>query len=227
MNNSCVILPCYLDNKLINFENNILNIYYSSPDYNIDLGIYVDINEIRNPKNDFTVNIISKQKSIRKNIELLKGKSNMHRFEFNNDLLDIITDINYNKNIINRNSHNLILRIEPKDYKYRYVMYCYYDIYKDNNINRIKALQSKIEINDNCYFLLDIYNLNVFLDNGIINEEKYCTICKGNTVDTIFVPCRHLNICHDCSVHYNPQSKNNKSCPICREDITNFVILKN
>ncbi|XP_065825987.1 E3 ubiquitin ligase Rnf157-like [Oscarella lobularis] len=56
---------------------------------------------------------------------------------------------------------------------------------------------------------IDDDNVDTISQNGI-----ECVICMGDPKDTLFLPCRHLCVCHECAESLREQSSN---CPICRQ----------
>lgn len=57
-----------------------------------------------------------------------------------------------------------------------------------------------------------------------IDEKSSCLICMNQTKNTLFMPCRHLSACYDCTKIIT--STSNK-CPICREDIKETILFYN
>eukprot|EP00118_Oscarella_pearsei_P000258 m.4543 g.4543 ORF g.4543 m.4543 type:complete len:438 (+) comp10926_c0_seq2:28-1341(+) len=95
----------------------------------------------------------------------------------------------------------------------------------------LKPVKQKQMI-DGCLFILqEIYGLEnkdkkskLYSDgDDDIDEENEdnisqngieCVICMGEPKDTLFLPCRHLCVCHECAESLREQSS---SCPICRQ----------
>ncbi len=51
----------------------------------------------------------------------------------------------------------------------------------------------------------------------IVNSNRnLCKICLEKEVNRLFLPCRHLAVCHECVISL-------KSCHICRSKITTIV----
>ena len=51
-------------------------------------------------------------------------------------------------------------------------------------------------------------------------DKKLCSICLDNKKDHLFMPCRHLCICEDCSKKINIKKD---KCIICREKIESII----
>jgi hypothetical protein len=68
--------------------------------------------------------------------------------------------------------------------------------------------REQIEIIDN----IDLSNLQIYQDVDV----SECAICLTNEKNTIFNPCGHFYCCDVCS-------KQIKSCPICRTNITSNI----
>ena len=49
---------------------------------------------------------------------------------------------------------------------------------------------------------------------------RSCVICLQNECGVVVVPCGHLCMCVDCSVHF---TVNKDKCPMCREGISNMM----
>eukprot|EP01080_Neovahlkampfia_damariscottae_P009339 gene9339-1426_t len=69
--------------------------------------------------------------------------------------------------------------------------------------------------NEEFFQLQDIYGSN---ENEIDYSEE-CVVCLTNDREIALLPCRHNCICHTCFLHLD-------KCPICRQKIKAFVVLK-
>ena len=82
---------------------------------------------------------------------------------------------------------------------------------------KIKYLFQKVKVRGSqWYHIEDIY--------GLTTEDNLCEICCVNPRNTFFLPCKHSYTCQECAILI--RAKDDK-CPICREKITDSVILKN
>jgi hypothetical protein len=54
--------------------------------------------------------------------------------------------------------------------------------------------------------------------------EEDCVICMSMPKNTMVMPCRHVCMCDSCTELLQKQSKRN--CPVCRENVTNFIRLE-
>jgi hypothetical protein len=82
---------------------------------------------------------------------------------------------------------------------------------------KIKYLYQKVKVRGSqWYHIEDIY--------GLTTEDNLCSICCVNPRNTFFLPCKHSYTCQECAILI--RAKDDK-CPICREKISDSVILKN
>ena len=85
------------------------------------------------------------------------------------------------------------------------------------NDYKIKYLYQKVKVRGSqWYHIEDIY--------GLTTEDNLCAICCANPRNTFFLPCKHSYTCQECAILI--RAKDDK-CPICREKISDSVILKN
>ena len=79
--------------------------------------------------------------------------------------------------------------------------------------NYIDTLHKNISI------LIEKYNNRQSLDNN----DWLCIICKNAKRETLYLPCRHLQFCKNCSLEW---IKDHKKCPICRTKIEGILDVK-
>lgn len=48
------------------------------------------------------------------------------------------------------------------------------------------------------------------------NAENLCAVCISNKFDMMFLPCKHISCCEECSIKVN-------TCPICRKNISEKI----
>ena len=53
--------------------------------------------------------------------------------------------------------------------------------------------------------------------------SRDCIICVKRAIDTVFLPCTHMCVCHDC---YMSKAHTFRSCPICRKVIQSVLEVK-
>ena len=53
-------------------------------------------------------------------------------------------------------------------------------------------------------------------ENNQLKERTFCKMCIENEVNVVFLPCRHMSSCLDCSYCV-------ETCPICRDNIKGRV----
>jgi len=51
-------------------------------------------------------------------------------------------------------------------------------------------------------------------------QTRECTVCLNDTVNSLFLPCRHSATCMECA---ELVQKSSKICPICREQIAEVL----
>lgn len=58
------------------------------------------------------------------------------------------------------------------------------------------------------------------IDPDIVNDATSCLACQTTKRDALFMPCRHICFCLDCT---NIHIKKDKECPICRTSIKEIL----
>ena len=58
---------------------------------------------------------------------------------------------------------------------------------------------------------------------GATNKQM-CIICYGKPFDTVFLPCRHMYLCHDCA---EALFEKGEECPACRTKVENTIFVSN
>lgn len=87
----------------------------------------------------------------------------------------------------------------------------------NTNDYKLKYLCQKVKVkNSQWYNIEDIY--------GLTSEDNLCEICCTNPRNTFFLPCKHSYTCQECAILI--RTKDDK-CPICREKISDSVVLTN
>ena len=54
-----------------------------------------------------------------------------------------------------------------------------------------------------------------------MSDSEACIICLDNPRNTMFLPCAHKVLCKECRDEM--KHRNNKTCPLCRDTILNFI----
>jgi len=85
-------------------------------------------------------------------------------------------------------------------------------------IHKIKVIKQEIFIEGKWLIMHDVF--------GLPGESASfeCEICCTNKRNTVFLPCKHSYTCSNCS--HSLRMRNNP-CPICRNAITDFLIIEN
>lgn len=86
----------------------------------------------------------------------------------------------------------------------------FYSIKKKNNIEIIKDNEPSSIINE---VLRDnLKNMKIYEDS----DTSDCAVCLSEVKSIVFIPCGHFYTCKSCSQRL-------KTCPICRENITECI----
>jgi late competence protein required for DNA uptake (superfamily II DNA/RNA helicase) len=81
---------------------------------------------------------------------------------------------------------------------------------------RIKPEMQKLKVNQSWFDIQDIY--------GFSPDNNECEICCSEKKNTIFLPCKHSYACKNCAIMVRVKGNN---CPICRQAISDSVIIEN
>ena len=82
---------------------------------------------------------------------------------------------------------------------------------------KIKYLYQKVKVRGSQWYNVeDIY--------GLTSEDNLCESCCTNPRNSFFLPCKHSYTCAECAMLI--RTKDDK-CPICRQKITDSVVLTN
>jgi hypothetical protein len=86
----------------------------------------------------------------------------------------------------------------------------------------VKLLRQKLNYEDRCYNLYDIY----CIPRGLSAEEESpdCVVCMTNRKDTSLLPCAHMCVCLFCANILRSQP--NPKCPICRSAVATLLQIK-
>jgi hypothetical protein len=195
------------------------------------ISIFVNVTEHENPQVNVTENlIISKNFSFEKHFLCKSGKDleiKCHLPLGLKSMKEIKT--NYDRELTLDRRYKIVIRLEPEEFKHRFVNMFYFDIESHENSHKLALIKQKIEIRKKCYYIYDIFGLESLkqsrLDDDSVN--KFCKICLDNNIAVIILPCRHMPLCLDCAMLYNQkqgnQNKMKHECPICRGVIKSFI----
>ena len=195
--------------------------YYISFEYTCDRTVYANIyfNTEFNPSNKDTP-FIPSAPFINKTINICFQAGQNVKFQDPNLKMDMeyfIRNRVYDKKLI-----DLILELYVMDENRQFVectlaTFCSITFKPGTYDYKIKYLYQKVKVRGSqWYHIEDIY--------GLTTEDNLCSICCVNPRNTFFLPCKHSYTCQECAILI--RAKDDK-CPICREKISDSVILKN
>ena len=195
--------------------------YYISFEYTCDRTVYANIyfNTEFNPSNKDTP-FIPSPPFINKTINICFQAGQNVKFQDPNLKMDMeyfIRNRVYDKKLI-----DLILELYVMDENRQFVectlaTFCSITFKPGTYNYKIKYLYQKVKVRGSqWYHIEDIY--------GLTTEDNLCSICCVNPRNTFFLPCKHSYTCQECAILI--RAKDDK-CPICREKISDSVILKN
>ena len=195
--------------------------YYISFEYTCDRTVYGNIyfNTEFNPSNKDTP-FIPSPPFINKTINICFQAGQNVKFQDPNLKMDMeyfIRNRVYDKKLI-----DLILELYVMDENRQFVectlaTFCSITFKPGTYDYKIKYLYQKVKVRGSqWYHIEDIY--------GLTTEDNLCSICCVNPRNTFFLPCKHSYTCQECAILI--RAKDDK-CPICREKISDSVILKN
>ena len=215
--------PIKIARNSITLEQDAYNrsFYYISLEYTCDRTVYANIyfNTEFNPSNKDTP-FIPSPPFINKTINICFQAGQNVKFQDPNLKMDMeyfIKNRVYDKKLI-----DLILELYVIDENRQFVectlaTFCSITFKPGTYDYKIKYLYQKVKVRGSqWYHIEDIY--------GLTTEDNLCSICCVNPRNTFFLPCKHSYTCQECAILI--RAKDDK-CPICREKISDSVILKN
>ena len=215
--------PIKIARNSITLEQDAYNrsFYYISFEYTCDRTVYANIyfNTEFNPSNKDTP-FIPSPPFINKTINICFQAGQNVKFQDPNLKMDMeyfIRNRVYDKKLI-----DLILELYVMDENRQFVEctlanFCSITFKPGTYDYKIKYLYQKVKVRGSqWYHIEDIY--------GLTTEDNLCSICCVNPRNTFFLPCKHSYTCQECAILI--RAKDDK-CPICREKISDSVILKN
>ncbi len=227
--------PCSIDSDSMiiapsNSNQTLLKLVYYS-NYQVVLSIFVNATEQENIHYNLTENIQTAESiSYEKHYLCKKGKEREIKtvIPINLESIKQINTKPRHSKVIDRR-YQLIIRMEPKDYKHRFVNMYYFNVIDVENESGCRLVKHKIEIKNKTYYIYDIFGLeNLKAKFNQDSMNKYCSICLDNQIAVIIIPCRHMCLCLTCAMLYNEKDANNKNkmkpeCPVCRGLIKSFI----
>ena len=214
--------PIQIDRNSLKLEKNAYshNEFYLTFEYTSDKTIYGNFylntnftplnNIFFNPSPSFQYNIIKLILPPGKNVKCQDQslKIDMDYFLRNKIYDKNLTDLVIELFVLENNSQNVECILAT---------FCKILSKPGTNLYDIKCLYQKCKVkNSQWYDLEDIY--------GLSSDENLCIICCANPKNTFFLPCKHSVACQDCAVLLRIKGN---GCPICRQAISDSVILEN
>ena len=213
--------PIKIDRNSLKLEGDAYqrNIFYINFEYSCDRTIYANFyfNAEFTPTNNnstFTPSEPFKQNTLK--IWLPPGQNK----KFQDPSLKIDVDYFLKNRVYSRKNIDLIIELYVMDGSGQNVectlaTFCSITFKPGTNDFKIKYLYQKYRVRGSQWYdIEDIY--------GLTSEDNLCEICCTNPRNTFFLPCKHSYTCQDCAILI--RSKDDK-CPICRQKVTDSVIL--
>ena len=215
--------PIKIDRNSIKLEQDAYehNIFYITFEYTCDrtcyANFYFNAEFTSNSNNSmFTPSEPFKNKVI--NIWFPAG----NKAKFQDPSLKIDIDYFLKNRVYDKKLIDLIIELYVMDDSKQFAecilaTFCGINFKPNTNDFRIKYLCQKVKVKGSPWYdIEDVY--------GLTSEDNLCEICCTNPRNTFFLPCKHSYTCQDCAILI--RSKNDK-CPICRQTITDSVVLTN
>ena len=215
--------PIKITRNSISLEKDAYNysMFYIQFEYTCDRTVYANfyLNTEFNPSNK-EAPFIPSPPFVDKTINIWFPAGENIKFQDPNLKIDMeyfIRNRIYDKKLI-----DLILEFYVMDDTKQFVecilaIFCSITFKPGTNDYKIKYLYQKVKVKGSeWYHLEDVY--------GLTTEDNLCNICCVNPRNTFFLPCKHSYTCQECAILI--RAKDDK-CPICRQKITDSVILTN
>ena len=140
-----------------------------------------------------------------------KGSNKQIKFDIPVNISELVNiPVNHNNPQILDQRYHMIIRIEPKEYKHRFVNMYYIEIEEKSNGIHFVVVKQKQEVEHKAFYIYDIFGLES-LKKFKMNQdllETFCTICMDNKIAVIIIPCRHMSLCLECAMLYNKKKPN-------------------
>ena len=213
--------PIKIDRNSVKLEQDAYqrNIFYITFEYSCDRTVYANFyfNAEFTPSNQNS--FFTPSEPFKKNtIQIWFPAGQKTKFQDPNLKIDV--DYFLKNRVYSRKHVDLIMELYVKDNSGQNVecilaTFCSIIFKPGTDDFKIKYLYQKCKVqNSQWYDIEDIY--------GLTTEDNLCEICCTNPRNTFFLPCKHSYTCQDCAILI--RSKDDK-CPICRQKVTDSVIL--
>lgn len=60
--------------------------------------------------------------------------------------------------------------------------------------------------------------------SGFSAEDMFCIVCADQRANVLFLPCRHMKCCTDCSSKLAAENVNNFACPYCKQLVLDTIV---
>ena len=233
--------PCSINpNSIIIFKSDdqpdlsTLKLSYSTK-YPVVVSVFLNVTETENITYNLTQDFkTAENKAYEKHFLCKKGTGKEIRMTIPISLQELMTlNIDEKHEFLHNQRFQMVIRLEPQDYKHRFVNMYYFKIFENSeSLLEVKMMKHKIEIKDQAYYIYDIFGMEK-MAKGLHAEdlEQLCSICMASNIEVVILPCRHMCLCLDCAMLFNATNSEGKKkikpeCPICREAIASFINIK-
>ncbi|CAD8123305.1 unnamed protein product [Paramecium sonneborni] len=118
-------------------------------------------------------------------------------------------------------SFPLIVKISKINMDHSFTYYCALEKSSTQYIGQ--CIISKLRVNGQEFLTKDVYGMNEsVLGKKNDSEKEPCRICLTNIIDTMIQPCQHVILCQECCQNLRMTGQR---CPICRQEIKEFIII--
>jgi len=59
------------------------------------------------------------------------------------------------------------------------------------------------------------------VEDSKCDDDRACVVCLGNARNQLYLPCRHMQVCHTCTIGILKQPE--PQCPVCRAPIQDVM----
>ena len=220
---------------LIN-ENNQTELKFSySAKYDVRVSLFFNVTEIESVIYNITSDFKTNQKhgyehhfvgreGTNQVVQFKLGKSCEELFERNLDLED---------EFIHIRPFHLIIRLEPNEFRHRFVNLYYFRISMETpDEPKATLVKHKVEIKNQSYTMNQIYGPTMEDKDIELTEIKdKCVVCMEQRIEVIIMYCRHTCLCLECAnkilkISLDENNKQKTECPLCKEPIKRMISIQ-
>lgn len=121
--------------------------------------------------------------------------------------------------IIELENDNIELINKTKKSWYNRLSTCFYSYPEDDKTDMYKSLESKLSDSG-----LTIDEMIQYYNSEHIDSDK-CIYCWKEPRNVLLLPCKHLCFCHRCFYKASSFYSIDKTCPLCRDNYTEFMTI--